>query len=260
LGWNAECGALRRLAELSRGLLELLHPPTCAGCGRLTDPNAALCADCDRRLERIAPGACPLCQEIAPQLDGTLCARCAMSGAALSACVAAASFDGAAAEWIHRFKYPSTGLRGLDPAPAAVVAAMLREAAARAPGRRADLIVPVPLHPRRLRMRGFNPAAVIARGLARECGIPFDAVALHRTRDTPSQTGLDRRARRKNVRGAFQARRGRRFPERIWLVDDVVTTTSTLAEAARALRAAGAREVIGICAARSLSATLSGIS
>jgi predicted amidophosphoribosyltransferase len=99
-------------------------------------------------------------------------------------------------------------------------------------------------------LRGFNPAAQIARSLARKFEIPFDAVALRRTRDTPSQTGFDRRERRSNVRGAFRSRRGRRVPERIWLVDDVVTTTSTLAEAAIALRAAGASTVIGLCAAR----------
>jgi ComF family protein len=171
----------------------------------------------------------------------------------LKACLAAFRFDGDAAEWIHRFKYPQRGLRGLDPAPASVVGAMLREAATRAPGPRPDLVVPIPLHPRRLRLRGFNPAAELARSLARECEIPFDAVALCRTRDTPSQTGLNRHERRRNVRGAFRSRRRRRIPERVWLVDDVVTTTSTLTEAALALRAAGARAVVGLCAARALS-------
>jgi ComF family protein len=175
-----------------------------------------------------------------------------MADSPLTACVAAVRFEGAGAEWIHRFKYPKQGLRGLDPAPASVVAMMLREAAARAPGPPPDLIVPVPLHPRRLRLRGFNPAAQIARSLARKFEIPFDAVALRRTRDTPSQTGFDRRERLNNVRGAFRPRRGRNVPERIWLVDDVVTTASTLAEAAIALRAAGASTVIGLCAARAL--------
>lgn len=245
--------ALRKLAEFSRGVLELVLPPTCGACGARTDPTAVLCPACDRQLERIALSACQLCQEMAPQIGSRLCAGCGMSDSPLTACVAAVRFDGAGADWIHRFKYPKKGLRGLDPAPTSVVGAMLREAAARAPGPRPDLVVPVPLHPRRLRLRGFNPAAQIARSLAREFEIPFDAVALRRTRDTPSQTGLDRRERRSNVGGAFQSRRGRHVPERIWLVDDVVTTTSTLAEAAIALRKAGAREVIGLCAARALS-------
>ncbi len=245
--------ALQRLADLSRGALELLLPAHCAGCDARTDPSAALCAACDGQLARIALRACELCQQAAPQADGSRCARCATAASPLAACVAAVRFEGRAAEWIHRFKYPKRGLRGLDPAPVSVVAALLREAAARAPGARPDLIVPVPLHPRRLRSRGFNPAAQIARQLARSAGVPFDAVALRRTRNTPSQTGLDRGERRRNVRGAFRARRGRRVPPRVWLVDDVVTTASTLCEAAIALRAAGASTVIGVCAARALS-------
>ncbi len=253
--WPKRNGAevFRKLAELSRGALELVLPPTCGACGTRTDPTAVLCPACDGRLERIAPRACQLCQETAPQTGSRLCANCGTSGSPLTACVAAVRFEGGGAEWIHRFKYPKKGLGGLDPAPASVVGAMLREAAARAPGSQPDLVVPVPLHPRRLRLRGFNPAAQIARSLAREFEIPFDAVALRRTRDTPSQTGLDRRERRSNVRGAFRPRRGLQIPERIWLVDDVVTTTSTLAEAAIALRTAGASTVIGLCAARALS-------
>jgi len=243
---------LRRLAELARGALELVLPPNCAGCGSRTDPSATLCTACDGQLARIARPSCLLCQQAAPQTGASLCASCALADLPLTACVAAVRFEGRSADWIHRFKYPRRGLRGLDPAPASVVAALLREAAARAPGPPPELIVPVPLHPRRLRSRGFNPAATIARPLARAFGVPFDAVALSRTRDTPSQTGLDRGARRRNVRGAFRPRRGRRLPERVWLVDDVVTTASTLSEAALALRAAGASTVIGVCAARAL--------
>jgi len=245
--------ALGKLAELSRGALELVIPPTCGGCGSQIDPTAVLCPTCDGWLERISPRACQLCQELPPRPGGDFCAGCEMADSPLSACFAAFRFEGEAADWIHRFKYPKRGLRGLDPAPASVVSAMLREAAWRAPGPRPGLVVPVPLHPHRLRLRGFNPAAELGRSLAREFEIPFDAVALCRTRDTPSQTGLDRHERRRNVRGAFRPRRHGRIPERIWLVDDVVTTTSTLTEAALALHAAGARAVIGLCAARALS-------
>jgi predicted amidophosphoribosyltransferase len=105
----------------------------------------------------------------------------------------------------------------------------------------------VPQHPRRLRARGFSPAREVARVVARAAGARLSARALLRTRDTPSQTGLARAARERNVRGAFRARAS--VPPRVWLVDDVVTTGSTLAEAARALRGAGAREVVGVCVA-----------
>ncbi len=166
----------------------------------------------------------------------------------LEACLAAVEFRDGVEAWIHRFKYPPAGLAGLDPAPLAVARMLCCEAATRAPVPLPDLVVPVPLHPRRLRARGFNPACLLARALARSRRLRLDPIALRRLRDTPSQTGLDRRARRRNVRGAFIARRP--VPPRIWLVDDVVTTGSTLGEAAHALRRAGAGSVVGICAAR----------
>ena len=97
-------------------------------------------------------------------------------------------------------------------------------------------------------MRGFNPALTVARAVARSAAAPLDATALERVRDTPSQTGLDAAARRRNVRGALRARRS--VPPRVWLVDDVITTGATLREAARALRGAGAETVIAVCAAR----------
>jgi ComF family protein len=164
--------------------------------------------------------------------------------------VAALAFEGEVEGWIHRFKYPRPGLAGLDPAAGAVVRAWIREAAGRAPGPAPDLLVPVPLHARRLRRRGFNPAGELARAVARGLRVRRDPLALRRVRDTPSQTGLDRPARRRNVRGAFAARARWTAPPTVWLVDDVVTTGATLREAARALRRAGARRVVAICAAR----------
>ena len=224
-----------RLRDLLRGLLELALPPACAGCGAPVAASAALCARCDARLPRLAPAG-----ESFPQLV---------------ACCAAVAFEGDAETWIHRFKYPRPGWRGLDPAPLGVLRHLALEAARSAPGPRPACIIPVPLHPRRLRERGFNPAAVLARWIARDQHIRFEAGLLRRLRDTPSQTGLGRRARRANVRGAFSVTAVTRAPRRVWLVDDVVTTGSTLAEAARALHRAGSREVVAICVARTPAAS-----
>jgi ComF family protein len=194
------------------------------------ESGAVLCADCDARLPRLAPGERVF--RIPP----------------LAACCAEVDYRGGAEEWIRRFKYPRPGWRGLDPAPIGVVRGLVLEAARRAPGPPPALVVPVPLHPRRLRERGFNPAALLARWIARDAGARFEAGLLRRVRDTPSQTGLGRRARRTNVGGAFQAHGA--APRVIWLVDDVVTTGSTLIACARALRRAGAREIVAICVAR----------
>ena len=152
-------------------------------------------------------------------------------------------------EWIRRFKYPAPGLLGLDPAADAVVLTLIRRAARRVPpALRAQAVVPVPLHPTRYRERGFDQASLLARAVARDQGLRHLPRALARTRPTRRQTGLSRSERHRNVRGAFRARHS--VPACVWLVDDVATTGSTLGEAARALRRAGALRVVGLCAAR----------
>jgi ComF family protein len=234
----------------AQDLLDLLLPPVCAGCRRRTRPGAALCAACDAAVGRPAPGACARCQDAAARDPGPWCGRCAALPSPLRACVAATWFAGAGASWVKRFKYAAPGLAGLDPAAEAVAAAWIREAASRTPGPPPEGVVPVPLHPARIRERGFQPAPLLAREVARTLGIPALPRALARIRDTPSQTGRGRAARRRNVAGCFAAASGAALPARIWLVDDVVTTGATLGEAARALRRAGARDIAALCLAR----------
>lgn len=212
-------------------LLDLLLPPACAGCGRGVPAGAALCAACDARL---------------PRLDEPRDPRPARP---LAASVAAVAFDGEAEIWVHRFKYPARGLQGLDPGPGAVLRALVVEAAGYVEAR-PDAVVPVPQHPRALRARGFFPAGELARAVARAHDAPLRHDAIVRTRATRSQTGLSRRERVANVRGAFEPRRA--IEGCTALVDDVTTTGSTLCAAARALRRAGATRVVAVCVARTL--------
>jgi len=230
-------------------------PPLCASCRAPTraEDEEALCPACRVRLPWLANLGCRLCGDAEPLRDETLCSNCVRKRgrrSPLLACTAALAFEGEAERWIYRIKYPVRGLGGLDPGARAVLRDWTRACAARAPGPLPDWIVPVPLHPRRLRERGFNPAALIARELARETGAHFAPRALVRLRDTPSQTGLDRAGRRRNVEGAFACRKGLWLPDSLWLVDDVVTTRSTLEASARALRRAGAKRIAAVCLAR----------
>jgi ComF family protein len=101
-----------------------------------------------------------------------------------------------------------------------------------------QLLIPVPLHPARLRERGFNQALVLARQLGRDLQIPVASNALVRIRQTPSQQGLSAKARKRNLRGAFRLQAGLHELGAVALIDDVVTTMSTMHEIAHTLRCA----------------------
>ncbi len=118
----------------------------------------------------------------------------------------------------------------------------------------ADVVVPVPLHPLRLRERGYNQAELIARPLAKRLGLPQRTYLLVRSRPRPDKLLLSRNERWSSVRGAYATRPGERVDKlRILLVDDVFTTGATLDACARALRGAGAAAVYGLTVARVIS-------
>jgi ComF family protein len=213
------------------------------------------------------PPGCCLCEVSLANLQQVLCAPCRRdlqiqawisklaTGGRRSAldCCAAASFAAPLDKSIHRFKYPASGLACLTPGPKQLLAHLICEAARQADHQLPEAILPIPLHPKRLHQRGFNPACVLARALSRHYGLPCLPTALTRIRDTPSQTGLGRPARRANVKGAFAYRGRQPAPKSVWLVDDVVTTGATTEEATRVLRKAGVKKVTVICVARTPS-------
>lgn len=192
-----------------RGLLDLVAPRRCAACDEALDPEErAFCAGCGVLLD---PGE--------------------RIGSGMSAYV----YGGPMAEAVRRLKYG----RRTELAP--VLGAMLAARAIELAGE-VDAVVPVPLHASRLRRRGFNQAALLARPVARALGAPLVTSELRRLRDTPPQAGLDAGSRVRNVRGAFVALRAP--GARVLLVDDVRTTGATLAECAEALTIAGAEHVL----------------
>lgn len=115
-----------------------------------------------------------------------------------------------------------------------------------------DFIVPMPLHPARLRERGFNQALEIARGVSRKLGVALLPGICRRIKDTPSQTGLPWKEREKNIRNAFTCEADLRG-KHVAMLDDVMTTGATLNELAKALRKSGAEHVSGWVVARTLS-------
>jgi len=194
-------------------------------------------------VEPVYPPVCRLCG--APGVSG-LCPACRGAPTSLEGIVAAAYFSGPLREAIHSLKY------GNNRALAAPLSAYLLEAWQRAwpaSGPTPDLIIPVPLHGRRLAERGYNQSALLARGVARARAVPLAERAVVRLRDTPSQTGLDRAARQRNVSGAFTCLADVAGRE-VVLVDDVCTTGATLEACAAVLKAGGAARVWALTVAR----------
>ena len=188
-------------------MLDALLAPRCAGCDA---PGEWLCLDCR-----------DLCD---PVRRGRLCA--------------AGTFGGPLRRAIHRFKYE--GERALAAELGALVAACV--ARDLASGLTLDVVVPAVLHVERARARGYDQAALLAAQVAARVGLPLRA-PLRRIRLAKPQVQLDRSARVANMRNAFVSEAGSLRGLRAALIDDVATTGATLASAAGALRAAGAREV-----------------
>ncbi|MFL5277748.1 MAG: ComF family protein [Myxococcales bacterium] len=225
--------ALRWLRAVLESAAAMLFPDRCGACAE--ECQGPLCEDCAETLVA-TPAGCPVCgapadEALLPVLRPRRCAHCRERAPPYAKARAPYLHGGALAEAIWRFKY--------DGCEELARPLSLLFDGCEAP--RSQVIAPVPLHPSRLRERGFDQAALLARAAARRFALPC-AHLLVRTRPTKAQVGLDRTRREANVRGAFRARRA--VPgARVCLVDDVLTTGATAAEAARALLAAGAAHV-----------------
>ncbi len=244
--------ARRPLALLS-DLALFLFPPRCLSCGSLGPGDLRLCEGCAARVAPVPRPRCGRCAlPVAPRTRAPerrlRCASCRRRPPPQARAVAGASYEGIVRDLVLALKFGGDRLAAL-PLSALVVAA-LREATDR-PAARASGVVAVPLSRVRRLKRGFDQAEAIARAVARGVGLPFVRGALARVRETRPQSGLPTKdARRENVRGAFLARGV--AGARIVLVDDVMTTGATAEAAARALRSAGAVEVILAVAGRTL--------
>lgn len=240
--------AARPRKIFSRSKLGHYLPPRCLGCGVTVDQNGLLCTECWSGLSFIAPPLCDCCGlPFAYQVaERSHCAACIASPPAFDRARAVLVYDDASRRLVPGFKHADR----LEPVPAfgrwlARAGAELTEAA--------DLIAPVPLHRWRLFRRRYNQAGLLAQALGRVAGCPVAPDLLVRRRSTPSQGGLGRAGRRRNVAGAFALRAGREAQvrgRRILLIDDVHTTGATLGECARVLRRAGAASVDALTLAR----------
>lgn len=221
-------------------LLNLLLPPLCHSCrAPLHAPGEIrLCPDCLATVSEIGGPLCSCCGRPFATSDGIdhPCGECTLSPPPFLAARSALRYEKTVREMIHSFKY---GYRVMLRRPLALLAAPRLDGfvAGFAP----DLILPVPLHIKRLRQRGFNQAILLGELLSRRWRLPLIRDNLRRIRWTEPQVTLSAAERADNVRGAFSLANPERLEgKRVLLVDDVYTTGSTVKECSRVLTAAGA--------------------
>jgi ComF family protein len=243
------------ITTFRRELLNFLLPYRCPGCDAFMAPQSAnrLCPDCLTSLQRLVEPLCQACgMPLASGSGQAWCIRCAKYPPAYGKARALFCYNPASnappdilGSVIRRHKY------GPNQALSAVLAALLEEGLPVDP--EYDLVIPVPLHRRRLFKRGFNQSALLAASVTRKLGCRLEITALVRLIATPPQTAQDLESRRRNVHNAFAVSYPERVArQRVLLVDDVLTTGATANECARVLRAAGARTVDVLTIARAL--------
>ncbi len=230
------------LSELARGMGDVVFPPTCVHCRDLVEGGSFrhICVTCEKQINWVNPPHCATCGhpfygEIGA--SDRLCEHCVGLEPAYRAGCTAVLFKGPVRSLVIELKY-HRGRHVLED-----MTEIFRRAPHVLDHVRDGVLVPVPLHPRKARERGFNQSELVAEMLVRAAGGATRVEhLLKRTTDTQTQTAFDRRTRQENLKNAFALARGASLiaGQHIILVDDVFTTGSTLNSCARTLRCAGA--------------------
>ena len=244
------------ITSFSKNLLNFLLPPTCHICKLPIKEynNPYICRFCWEKIKFIEEPVCPCCgmpfksNVTLIKSPDFLCGECREKKRYFTKTIAVGVYEGTLSEAIHIFKYQKkqTMVKHLN---AMITDALLQRLAD------SDMIIPVPLHKRRLNERGFNQSLLIAHYLSKRLCIPISIDGLQRVRWTRPQIELSKDERLKNVRGAFAMGAGLKpvhtiKEKKIVLVDDVYTTGATVNECAKVLKKAGASEVVVFTIAR----------
>ncbi|MGN7919807.1 ComF family protein [Lysobacter sp. 22409] len=268
-----------RVDSIWRRLGWALWPPRCLICAEPGLPGRDLCRTCEAEWPRLG-AACLRCAlplagaaaagvclaTIDPPDLPLVCGHCLRRPPPLTRVHAACLYRPPLDRLLPRFKFHRDLAAGrllttmmaqafepllTESPPATTPGLAVPDASDAATGATEPVLVPIPLHRRRLRERGYDQALELARPLSRQLRLPLLDHGLIRLRDTPAQSLLDAKQRRRNLRGAFAWRPGLPLPAHIVLIDDVMTTGATLHSAAVALRRAGAQRVDAWVCARS---------
>jgi len=232
---------LLRSGKLVELAVDSFFPRRCVGCGKV---GSFLCLECLGKLPRLLPPLCPNCGR--PQASGIVCPDCRQRQTEIDGIRSLFRFDEVIRKVIHQLKYRN--LKAISPCLAELLADYL--VSNPLPG---EALVCVPLHPRRLRERGYNQSSLLARELGRRIDLPVIENCLIRVKQAqPQVRAVDVEERWRNVADAFVCRDERVRGKQILLIDDVCTSGATLESCAAALKSKGATSIWGLTLAREI--------
>ena len=227
---------IRKLGGIT---LDLLFPKSCVGCGR---EGKFICDVCRSRMIKIGTLICPRCGR--PQINGILCSDCINRHSNIDGIRSPFRFEGTIRKAVHQLKYKN--IRAMAPDLAELMFEYLINNPIPV-----EVLVPVPLHPKRLRERGYNQAELLGKALGKLLAIPVETEILARKKYSPPQaktTSVEQR--RRNMADAFICKGNGLQGCRVLLVDDVATSATTLDACAKALKESGTASVWGLVLAR----------
>jgi competence protein ComFC len=226
---------------LQEKVVDFFFPRRCVGCGKSGD---FLCAGCSQKLPRLLRPFCQKCGK--PESSGSLCPTCWGQETAIDGIRSVCRFEGIIRQAIHELKYRN--LKAISGCLAALMATYLRDSPVQG-----EVLVPVPLHLRRLRERGYNQSSLLAMELGKLIVLPVIDDGLYRLRDSlPQAKTTTVEERRRNVINAFACRDEILSGRSVILIDDVCTSGATLEACAKAVKHAGAVSVWGFTLAREI--------
>jgi ComF family protein len=240
------------LRELLNNVSDIIFPPRCPACAEIINPpaNRIFCSPCQEKIKFITGSICPVCgiPFLSSSAPSHICGNCLETKTYYSQARAVASFETVIMDTIHKFKY------GRNIAVGETLCSLMAGFSFpdfEYPGD--SLLIPVPLHIKKLRERGFNQSLLLANALGAEHKLRVNFSLLKRCKSTLTQTGLNKKAREENIKGAFIVTDKKMVAgSDIILIDDVFTTGATINECARTLLRAGAQKVTALTLARVL--------
>lgn len=234
------------LSSIKEFILDLLFPKFCISCGK---EGSYLCQDCFSLIDILERQYCPFCPQPKVVLDGKTCNFCKRSKS-LNGLYCAVSYNNfIVKKLINQFKYEPYIKELSKPLSSLIVVHLIN--LDKVENFQDCILVPIPLHKKKLKKRGFNQAGEIAKEFSENLKIPVFNDALIKTKQTSAQVELKKEEREENIKGVFLCQKPELvMGKKILLIDDIFTTGSTMEQCALTLKRAGAKEVWGVVVAR----------